>query len=342
MGFLPGQDRVISVRKLAAVRTFVESEGLEWQAIATRLGFDPLLTDRIESMVPIRLLMRLLDHLAEVMGDDAVGLRIGLAAPIGAAGLFGYIAGSASSLREAIANWVRYHDIPTNAFTLRFEETERAGLLRWDIPDCYGPRAQLVGVLIGYMVAHIRYMLADPSASPRVSFSHGEPAAVATYETLLGSDIAFDQPVDGLDLPRQWLDVVPQGSDPALLRLLEQAAERLRQGREAAADAVFLVTRHVMEGLDCGGPTIEAVAARMGMSVRSLQRLLEANGTSFRELSDKVRQEVALRYLRETERPISEIADLTGFCDHSAFSRAVRGWFEASPVEVRARGVRRP
>lgn len=340
MNFVPGQDRVISVRKLAAVKRFVEAEGLEWTAITARLDIAPDLADRTGDMMPIRLLMRLLDDLAGTLQDDAVGLRIGLGIPFGAAGLFDYLAASASSVREAVRNWERFHAIPTDAFELRFEETDRCGRLRWDIPDCYGPRAQLVGLLLGYVVGRLRSMLAAPSATLRADFSHAEPANVAAYRQLLGADLGFDRPVDALCLPREWLDVVPQSSDPVLLRLLEQPALSALAEREAAADELFLVTRHVTASLQCGGPTLDQVADRMAMSGRSLQRRLEAAGTSFRELSDRVRRDVALRYLRETDLPLAAIAPLAGFCDPSAFSRAVRTWFDASPQQIRTRGVK--
>ena len=68
----------------------------------------------------------------------------------------------------------------------------------------------------------------------------------------------------------------------------------------------------------------------LGLTPAALQRRLREQNLSFSTLIDQVRRELALHYLRR-RLPVSELAPLLGYSETSAFSRAFRRWFDASP-----------
>ena len=68
------------------------------------------------------------------------------------------------------------------------------------------------------------------------------------------------------------------------------------------------------------------------MSTRSLRRQLRAEETSYRQILDDVRCELAQRYLAEEQRPVEEVAFALGFSDGSAFHKAFRRWTGESPT----------
>ena len=74
----------------------------------------------------------------------------------------------------------------------------------------------------------------------------------------------------------------------------------------------------------------------MATTSRTLHRRLAEHGTSFRQLLDSVRLDLARAYLGETELPVTEIGFLIGFADLSSFSRAFKRWTGPSPAEFRA------
>lgn len=84
-------------------------------------------------------------------------------------------------------------------------------------------------------------------------------------------------------------------------------------------------------------PLPEVVARRLGMSVRTLQRRLGEEGTSFREIRDSVRLSRARRLLTEARLSISEVAERLGFADVSAFDNAFKRWTGETPNALRAR-----
>jgi AraC-like DNA-binding protein len=86
-----------------------------------------------------------------------------------------------------------------------------------------------------------------------------------------------------------------------------------------------------------GEPKREAVAQALLLSERTLQRRLQEEGTSYQQLLDDTRRELAEQYLAQPNLPLLEIAYLLGFADPSNFFRAFRRWFDATPGEYRAR-----
>lgn len=84
-------------------------------------------------------------------------------------------------------------------------------------------------------------------------------------------------------------------------------------------------------------PTLEAFAREVQMSASTLRRRLEREGGSYQEIKDEVRRGVAVELLRRTGVSISEIAELTGFQEPSAFHRAFKKWTGESPGRYRAR-----
>ena len=84
-----------------------------------------------------------------------------------------------------------------------------------------------------------------------------------------------------------------------------------------------------------GTITAQAAASLCGLHERTLHRRLRAEGTSFRELLNQVRQAVSQHYLTGTALPISDIAIALGYSSTGAFDHAFRRWFDESPGKWR-------
>jgi AraC-like DNA-binding protein len=90
--------------------------------------------------------------------------------------------------------------------------------------------------------------------------------------------------------------------------------------------------------LPFGDLTADTVAAQVAMSSRTLRRRLQEEATSYQEILDDVRAELARHYLTKERRGIDEVASLLGFSDPSAFTKAFRRWTRQTPADfVRAK-----
>lgn len=81
--------------------------------------------------------------------------------------------------------------------------------------------------------------------------------------------------------------------------------------------------------------TLPDVAADAGMSLRNVQKLFSAAGTTPRAWLYQARLERARKYLLTTEMSVAEVSECAGFRDVSHFSRTFRAAFGASPGQYR-------
>ncbi|KAB1111457.1 AraC family transcriptional regulator [Neorhizobium galegae] len=112
----------------------------------------------------------------------------------------------------------------------------------------------------------------------------------------------------------------------------------LRQ-RLADLDASVTVAKRVRaalhEAIPSGLTTMEAIAQKLAVSKRTLQRRIEAEGTSFQQILKETREALARHYLEKTALPASEISFLLGFDEPNSFYRAFRSWTGKTPDSVR-------
>ena len=96
------------------------------------------------------------------------------------------------------------------------------------------------------------------------------------------------------------------------------------------------VRTRLLEMLPAGNCTIESVAQQLNIGTRSLQRRLRAENSSFREILNDTRSELALHYIKNNKLKNYEISFLLGFEDQNSFFRAFQNWLGTTPDSFRA------
>jgi len=89
--------------------------------------------------------------------------------------------------------------------------------------------------------------------------------------------------------------------------------------------------------LPCGYPAISSAAARIGISVRTLQRKLAEAGVNYGELVEHIRFDQACLALQNPGVHLREISTRLGYRDPSSFSRAFARWAGMAPRQYRQR-----
>jgi AraC-like DNA-binding protein len=88
--------------------------------------------------------------------------------------------------------------------------------------------------------------------------------------------------------------------------------------------------------------SLASVSEQLKVPPRTLRRRLLEEGTSFREIGEHLRTQLAVKYLRDTDLSVEDIAFALGFSDAANFRHAFRRWTDKSPNEFRNRsGARR-
>jgi AraC-like DNA-binding protein len=92
----------------------------------------------------------------------------------------------------------------------------------------------------------------------------------------------------------------------------------------------------VRKGLARGKASAVALASQLDLHRRTLNRRLQARGTTYQRILDDVRFELACELLAEGTLSVAEISSRLGYAETSAFSRAFRRWSGTSPARWRA------
>ena len=95
------------------------------------------------------------------------------------------------------------------------------------------------------------------------------------------------------------------------------------------------VKTKLIQELPSGHICEENIAEDLYMSQRSLQRRLREEGTTYKELLNETRRDLAAQYIKVSGVSINEITYLLGFSEPSNFSRAFKRWTGVSPSEYR-------
>ncbi len=268
-------------------------------------------------------------------GDDALALSIAKATPPGAFGIVEYVCRSAPTLRHALEQWVRYLGILDDAVEVALVDERNETVLRV-VTESEAPAPASHELCFALVVHHARAMLgpAFPGAEARFTHRVGEPQA-ARHRAFFGGPVRFGAKHTELAFSKASLDAPLTTADPNLLAILIPAAEEKRSKKTTHPPLTDQVRRALRAALSNDDAQLDAVAKRLGMTGRSLQRRLKDEDTSFQAVRDGMRRELADRYLGQG-MSFAEISFLLGFSEPSAFFRAFKRWTGLTPFERRA------
>ena len=271
----------------------------------------------------------------EQTGDADLGLKAARRLVLGDVGAIDYVVSSATTVRRAIEHAGRYARLINDVVDVKLEVEGSVALIRLENRVAL-PRAAADFQVGGFFRNHVGDWLGSRLGELTVWFTHDAPAELREYErTFEGAKVRFSAPVLGFAFDRHILDLPLPNADPNLHAMLVPVADQMLSARPAAATVSANVRSLIGLQLADGGPDVAKAASRLGMSLRTLARRLETEGTTFRELVDDVRQQLALDHVGRHAASISEITDQLGFSHVAAFHRAFRRWTGQTPLEYR-------
>jgi AraC-like DNA-binding protein len=184
------------------------------------------------------------------------------------------------------------------------------------------------------IVRAARAMLGRHLAPTRVQLTRPIPANRARFDDFFRSPVHYASSENLLAFTRADVERPVPGGHDRLASVGDQtvAAYLARLEQKSVADRLREV---LVDAIAAGEPDVEAVAAELTMSGRTLQRRLRDEGTSFRDVLAGTRRELAEALLTSGAGSVTQIGHRLGFCETAAFSRAFRRWTGQSPASWR-------
>jgi AraC-like DNA-binding protein len=324
----------------ATIVRALDARGLDGSAIAARAGIDAATLTDADGRVPRAALTRLWELAVEESGDPAFGLEAARHTLQTTFHALGYAVLASTTMREAVERIIRYRRLIGEIIQLRLEDDGDTSRFLVDVSAGHGVvPPQAVDAFMAVMVRQARLLQGGRDAPPHaVSLEREAPEDTTPYTRTFRAPVSFGQPANFLEYAREDLDRRLPAANAELARQNDEVVVRYLARLEESG--VLVKTRQaLLDSLPSGAPTKQQIAKRLGMSPRSLQRMLAGEGTSFTDVLAEARLTLAKSYLDEGRLPVTEIAFVLGFADTSAFSRAFRRWTGVAPSDYAKRGA---
>ncbi|HOY01273.1 AraC family transcriptional regulator [Zoogloea sp.] len=329
-----------------ATETFLASFGLVGLRLIERHGIDPAHFARelgipstalpdARTRLPSALLDSAFEKAARCIPDPAFALGAAECWHPSHLGTLGYAWLSSGSLRTALKRMARYTKTLGQRMSSRCVETPEGLQFIYD----HGRGDTLTGWVmadfgLSLIVSLCRTNDGTDLAPALVTLRRPTPATIRPYEDFFGGPVRFGETHDGLLLSWQVAD----RPLPTSNRELATTCDAILASELATLQNDDLESRcraHLLHELTSGEPSDTRLAESLGLSTRTLQRKLAALGLSYRGLLEKTRYELALRYLDDPKKSVTEITFLLGFSEQSAFTRAFKRWNGKAPSDYR-------
>jgi AraC-like DNA-binding protein len=320
------------------LRLFVEAAeriGIDSGALLSANEIETSSLEDSELRIPLSVYEATFLTAQHLSSDAAIGLHAGEHVHAHAVNLLGYLMLSSATLLDGLHRVARYQSLITNSPWLEIEESSNEVRVRVDSKSLDPAVREIHAEYLLAMILAVMRWVSEAEIRPLEShYAHAPRTGVAEYERVMNAGVRFHCDANQMIFGHETLTLPSMHHDRAMEHLHENLAKWLleqRRDRSVRAEVQRMLVQHLEDGV----VEIENVARHLGMSVRSLQRRLREEGTSFRKVLDRLRRELAREHLEHLDTPLAEVAYLTGFSEVSAFTRATRRWFGRTPSRIR-------
>ena len=281
---------------------------------------------------------RIVAEAVELTGDCGFGLRFSDFVHPTTFHALGLALLSSSTLSAFCKRWVRYHSFITTMGQVVFDEAGCDPVLIFP-SQLSNPDSRVGRVLIDGQIATvlklIRFMHRPDYLPKRVELvCPVVPGTQAVYEKYLGPNVRFSAQRNALYFDQEDMAIRLPAANAELARQNDEAVVKFL-ARLEKANVVAQAHSKLIELLPSGFCCKAEVARALHMSVRTLHNRLTDAGTTYQQLLDRTRRELAEQYMQQPNISVSEVAYLLGFSDCSNFSRAFHRWTGRSPSAYR-------
>jgi AraC-like DNA-binding protein len=315
----------------AAILRALEARGVDAQRLARQAGIDPAALQAPDARVPRPALTRLWQLAVDATRDPCFGLSVPRFTTQTSFHALGYAMLASATLKEAFERIIRYRRLIGDVVQLALDQRGERYRFTIDVSAPPGVPYEAVDAFAAVVIRQARLVYGDRRFNPLgVMLQRPAPPDASAFHRLFRVEVAFAQPLNALEFARVDLEKRLPAANAELARQNERIIVHYLARLQKACLA-SRVEEELLNAFPDGAPSKQAIARKLAMSPRNLQRRLAGEGTSFKELMNKARVALARTYVEERRLSVTEIAFILGFADTSTFSRAFKRWTGESP-----------
>lgn len=278
---------------------------------------------------------RLVMEALALTGDSAFGLLVGDRLLFNSHGLLGYVSSQSVTPREALTLIARYFPLRTSLVMVQLDiigNHARLALIdHLQLGEVSRPVLEAIVLTIKNLFEYVTLGLCRADT---VAFAFATPAHLPVSRELFGCEVHYQAGWNGFEVPLAHLDQPVRASNPqALMQAIARCQAEL--ARLARQNDLQSRVRVLMLEKQNGLPSLTTTARLLNLTPRTLHRRLIDEGTSYREILESVRQQMAMDLLQDRQLSIQEIAFMLGYGDLANFRRAFKRWTGEAPSHYR-------
>ena len=254
--------------------------------------------------------------------------------PWGSYRVIDYVIGASATVGDGVRLFADYFCLIADGRKMSLGSAGGEHWLEMTLADGSPTPGLFVDYAFAAFVLRVRMKIKSTLRVHRVELRHPAPDDPAPFTECFQAPVVFGADADRLIFDDDEWHAAMDFPDEALARVLEEHARMLSAQRTGETDESDDFVRDVRRAVTAALPeelNASAVASKLCVSVRTLQRKLDIAGTTFRDVCDDARRDLAQGYLTDPTVSIAEVAFLLGFSDQTTFHRAFRRWTGAAP-----------
>ena len=318
----------------------LKAGGLDVPALLGEAGFDAAALNDPDARFPTERVSLLWQLAVARSGNPAIGLSTSNVVRPASFDVVAYTMMSSPNLLGILKRLARYVGIVSDAASVAVTEDHEGCRMTLEL---FGggqpvPRQRFEFDLMT-ILSFCRWVTNRDLRPLALELRFPPPADSQPYRDAFKCPLRFNAAVNGLLFA--GADVI--APLPTAHPLLAEVHERLASEHLQRLDHAQTCSRAraaILRRLAGGEPRRTEIARELEMSERTLQRRLQAEGTSFQRFLDDTRRELAQQYLGQTDLSLADACYLLGFRDLSSFFRTSKRWFGTSPRQYRLRLIR--
>ena len=309
-------------------------QGMPPEELERRIGISPnQITDRDER-IPMDSVLKLFEIAIDLTGDPSLALQLRKKSGFRYVHFVVSLAQHSSNLLEAAFLVSQYARLISDAD--RFDIFDKADTIQIiytnDFPEYEN---KWIPEHHFSLIADVTRSLVSCEIDPvEVKFRHIAPEYAGIYNDIFRAPILFEQPENVIIFKKNDFLRSITSHDPNVKAALKNYAELSLQIISRKGSLEEKVCQHIIDCLPYGGINIRKISKLLNMDSSTLYRQLKAEGTTFKNLLLKTRQELSKNYLRQGMTG-AQITYLIGFSEPAAFQRAFKRWYNINPGEYR-------
>ncbi|MFN9526539.1 MAG: AraC family transcriptional regulator [Pseudomonadaceae bacterium] len=328
------RERTIASHFVRAALRGAERRGLACEAILRQAGIQSAVLVEPRARIAPEQFARLMQLLWEALDDEYLGFGR-LPSKRGTFAMMGHAIIHCRSLEKALSRGAMFYGLFPDAPSIHLQREGDWARLSVDDSTLWDPDHFLVESLLVIWHRLGSWLIGQRIRLEEATFAYPKPTHAAEYELLFPCKQRFAAGQTSLLFHARYL-TMPLLQDERTLKQFLQHSPADLLARPDGGDSLISQIRRLL-GRDCRTwPDLEQVAQHLHTSPQTLRRHLREEGTSFQELKDHLRRDLAIYHLGRDELAIQDIAEQLGFSEPSAFHRAFKKWTGLTPGAYRA------